>query len=110
MQKKRVEIVGSGNGKNLYRKADSTTYDAMRLLAQTEGLIADPVYEGKALRGLLELAEQGRFEAGARVCLLHLGGTPDIHGYADTFDFIELKPIPGVSQCRTAEIKDGEGG
>lgn len=79
-----------------YGIADEKTFDAMRLLASTEGLIADPVYEGKALRGLLELARAGRFEPGAVVVLLHLGGTPAVHAYADQFGPIELTPLPSV--------------
>jgi hypothetical protein len=52
-------------------------------LAGVEGLIADPVYEGKAVRGLIELIEEGRLHRGQRVLLLHMGGTPAVHGYAD---------------------------
>ncbi len=77
-----------------YGESDDATYDAIRLLARSEGLIADPVYEGKALRGLLELSRQGRFERGAVVLLLHMGGTPAVHAYADHFGKIVLKPIP----------------
>lgn len=65
-----------------YGKADDDTLNAIRLLAQTEGLIADPVYEGKALRGLLALANEGRFESDSKILLMHLGGTPAVHGYA----------------------------
>jgi 1-aminocyclopropane-1-carboxylate deaminase len=79
-----------------YGVADQKTYEAIRLLAATEGLVADPVYEGKALRGLRELARAGRFEPGAVVMLLHLGGTPAVHAYADHFGPIELKPLPSV--------------
>jgi len=66
-----------------YGVADAKTLDAIRLLARSEGLIADPVYEGKAVRGLIELIEDGRLPRGQRVLLLHMGGTPAVHGYAD---------------------------
>jgi 1-aminocyclopropane-1-carboxylate deaminase len=66
-----------------YGVADDATIEAIRLLARTEGLIADPVYEGKAVRGLLRLIAEGRLRPGHRVLLLHMGGTPAIHGYAD---------------------------
>lgn len=79
-----------------YGKSDARTYSSIRLLAKKEGLIADPVYEGKAVRGLLDLAEQGRFEKGGVVVLLHMGGTPAVHGYADTFGPIEFKSVPGI--------------
>lgn len=77
-----------------YGKADSETLDAVRLFSRSEGLIADPVYEGKALRGLVKLAETGRFEPGAVVVLLHMGGTPAVHAYANQFGPITFKPIP----------------
>ncbi len=76
-----------------YGESDEKTLEAIRLLARTEGLIADPVYEGKALRGLLALSEQGRL-ANKRVLLLHLGGTPAVHAYANRFDPIDLQPLP----------------
>jgi 1-aminocyclopropane-1-carboxylate deaminase len=77
-----------------YGVADGQTLDAIRLLARTEGLIADPVYEGKAVRGLLELAKRGRFKKDDRVLLLHLGGTPAIHAYASQLGSVELVPFP----------------
>lgn len=77
-----------------YGVADSATIDAIRLLARAEGVIADPVYEGKALRGLMQLVKQQTIARGARVLLLHLGGTPAIHAYADHFGFVTLRPLP----------------
>jgi 1-aminocyclopropane-1-carboxylate deaminase/D-cysteine desulfhydrase-like pyridoxal-dependent ACC family enzyme len=56
------------------------------LLASCEGLVADPVYEGKALRGLQALAKEGRLEASNKVLLMHLGGTPAVHAYANQFE------------------------
>ena len=58
----------------------------------TEGIAADPVYEGKALRGLQALAAEGRFPPGSRVLLMHLGGTPAIHAYASQFGTPQLTP------------------
>lgn len=69
-----------------YGSADSETFDAIRLLARSEGLVADPVYEGKALRGLLALAGDGRFARDSNILLIHLGGTPAVHAYSDQFD------------------------
>jgi 1-aminocyclopropane-1-carboxylate deaminase len=77
-----------------YGKADSETLDAIRLLAKTEGLIADPVYERKAVRGLLSLAQEGYFEAVSKILLRHLGGSPAIHAYANQFGLPDLKPFP----------------
>ncbi len=49
---------------------------AIDLLARTEGLLADPVYTGKALAGLLAMIRAGRFEEDAAVVFIHTGGTP----------------------------------
>jgi len=85
-----IEIMSAD--KSPYGVAERETFDAIRLLAQTEGLIADPVYEGKALRGLLELSSTGRFASGSKVLLMHLGGTPAVHGYANQFGLPRITP------------------
>ncbi len=87
-----IEIVACDTSP--YGVADHETFSAMRLLARTEGLIADPVYEGKAVRGLLDLAGGGRFDQGCRILLLHLGGTPAVHAYANQLDPIDLLQNP----------------
>ncbi|MGV8897426.1 MAG: D-cysteine desulfhydrase family protein [Rhodoglobus sp.] len=68
-----------------YGKAEPQTFDIIRQLASTEGIVADPVYEGKALRGLDQLIRDGRFAANAKILLMHLGGTPAVHAYANQF-------------------------
>ena len=60
-------------------------------LARTEGLIADPVYEGRAIRGLHKLAEEGRFKETDKILLMHLGGSPAVHAYAGKFGSVELR-------------------
>ena len=86
-----------------YGVADDQTLDAIRLLARTEGLIADPVYEGKAVRGLLELAKRGSFRKGSRVLLIHLGGTPAVHAYANQCGPSDLGLFPGRNPGRTTD-------
>ena len=49
---------------------------AIELLARTEGVLADPVYTGKGLSGLLSLVRAGRFAPGESVVFLHTGGAP----------------------------------
>ena len=56
---------------------------AIRLLAASEGLLADPVYTGRALAGLLDLIRQGRFRAGETVVFWHTGGLPALFAYAE---------------------------
>ena len=77
-----------------YGVAGPETIEAIRQLARTEGIIADPVYEGKALRGLNELVVSGALGAKARVLLLHLGGTPAIHAYAEQIRQQGFRPLP----------------
>jgi 1-aminocyclopropane-1-carboxylate deaminase len=76
-----------------YGVADARTIDAIRLFARTEGLMADPVYEGKAIRGLIELIERGTLRRGQRVLLLHLGGTDAVHAYAGQLSQHSLRPL-----------------
>jgi 1-aminocyclopropane-1-carboxylate deaminase len=76
-----VEIVASDASP--YGVAGPETVAAIRLFARTEGLLADPVYEGKAIRGLIELIERGAIGDSERVLLMHLGGTHAVHAYAN---------------------------
>lgn len=78
----------------VYGMANVDIIDSIKLFAQSEGLMADPVYEGKAIRGLIKLAQQNRFEKNSKILLMHLGGTPAIHGYANHFEQINLTPFP----------------
>jgi 1-aminocyclopropane-1-carboxylate deaminase len=68
-----------------YGIPDGQTIAAIRLAAETEALLTDPVYEGKSMAGLIELVRSRRLPADSRVDYLHMGGTPGIHGYAPEF-------------------------
>ena len=57
-----------------YGVADARVLDAVRLLARTEGVLTDPVYTGKALSGLVDLARDGRWSADDEVLFWHTGG------------------------------------
>ncbi|MDY3619530.1 1-aminocyclopropane-1-carboxylate deaminase/D-cysteine desulfhydrase [Agathobaculum sp.] len=57
-----------------YAKPSAEQYKAMQLLAQTEGVLTDPVYSGKALYGLAGLVRSGELPAGSRAVLVHTGG------------------------------------
>jgi len=58
------------------------TNEAIRLCGRLEGMITDPVYEGKSMQGLIDLVRKGHFPAGAKVLYAHLGGVPAINGYS----------------------------
>jgi D-cysteine desulfhydrase family pyridoxal phosphate-dependent enzyme len=56
--------------------------EAIRLLAQKEGILLDPVYTGKAMAGLLALIRRGEIASFERVLFWHTGGTPALFAYA----------------------------
>jgi len=68
-----------------YGIPDGKTIDAIRLCARLEGMLTDPVYEGKSLAALLDLVRSGRIAPGSRVLYAHLGGQPALNGYAGAF-------------------------
>lgn len=61
------------------------TNAAIRLCARTEGMLTDPVYEGKSMQGLLDLVRKDFFPQGAKILYAHLGGVPAINAYSDTY-------------------------
>jgi 1-aminocyclopropane-1-carboxylate deaminase len=77
-----------------YGVATEATIDAARLLARTEAVIADPVYEGRAVRGLIDLVRAGRFTADQHVLLMHLGGSPAVHAWSGRLVGTGLRRLP----------------
>ncbi len=69
----------------VYGVPSAETLAAIRLSARLEGMITDPVYEGKSMQGMIDLVQKGFFPAGSRVLYAHLGGAPAINGYSYTF-------------------------
>jgi len=55
--------------------------NAIRLVAQTEGIFLDPVYTGKAMAGLIDLIKKGRFKSTDTVIFIHTGGIPALFAY-----------------------------
>jgi 1-aminocyclopropane-1-carboxylate deaminase len=68
-----------------YGIPDGKTIEAIRLCARLEGVLTDPVYEGKSMAALIDLVRAGRIEPGARVLYAHLGGQPALNAYAGAF-------------------------
>ena len=58
---------------------------AVRLVAEQEGILLDPVYSGKGMAGLIDLIRQGRFGKEENVVCLHTGGQAGLFGYPDAF-------------------------
>ncbi len=65
-----------------YGIPDDTTVEAIHLAARTEGMLTDPVYEGKSMAGLIGMVRSGEIPAGSRVLYAHLGGQPALSAYA----------------------------
>ncbi|KAF1050006.1 D-cysteine desulfhydrase family protein [Xylophilus sp.] len=59
--------------------------EAVRLLAETEGILLDPVYTGKAFAGLVADVRAGRWPRDADVVFLHTGGAPGLFGHRWVF-------------------------
>lgn len=69
------DYVGEG-----YGLIDQGVIDALTLAARLDGIVLDPVYSGKAMKGLIALARAGRFK-GETVVFLHTGGAQGLFGY-----------------------------
>ncbi len=74
------EYVGPG-----YSIPTDSMIEAVKLLAQTESILLDPVYSGKAMAGMIDLVRKGHFAEGSNVLFLHTGGSPALYAYLDTF-------------------------
>ena len=61
------------------------TLEAIRLCARLEGVMTDPVYEGKSMHGMIDLVQRGEFPQGSRVLYAHLGGVPALSAYSFLF-------------------------
>jgi 1-aminocyclopropane-1-carboxylate deaminase len=68
-----------------YGIPDEQTLDAMRTAARTEGMVTDPVYEGKSMAGLIDLVSRREIDPGSTVLFAHLGGQPALNGYSALF-------------------------
>src|SRR2546421_37338 len=68
-----------------YGVPSAETKEAIRLCARLEGMITDPVYEGKSMQGMIDLVNKGYFPVGSKILYAHLGGAPAINGYAYAF-------------------------
>ena len=69
------DYVGEG-----YGLVDGAVIEALKLAARTDAMVLDPVYTGKAMKGLIALARAGRFKD-ETVVFLHTGGAQGLFGY-----------------------------
>ncbi len=74
------EYVGPG-----YSLSTPEMVSAVRLVAQTEGILLDPVYTGKAMAGLIDLIQKGFFKKEENILFVHTGGSPALYAYRNDF-------------------------
>lgn len=66
----------------VYGVPSAQTNEAIRLCARLEGMMTDPVYEGKSMQGMIDLVRKDFFPTGSKVLYAHLGGVPAINAYS----------------------------
>ena len=74
------DYVGPG-----YSLPTEAMVEAVKIMAETEVILLDLVYSGKAMSGLIDLARKGYFPKGSRVLFLHTGGSPALYAYLSCF-------------------------
>ena len=79
-------IIESGYAGQAYGIPTEGMVAAVERLAREEGILLDPVYTGKAMAGLIDMVEKGRFEKTDNVVFLHTGGSPGLFAYRDAFE------------------------
>ena len=78
----RNEYLGDG-----YGVVGELERQAIQMVAQTEGILLDPVYTGRAMGGLIDMIERGELSRKHSVLFWHTGGIPALFPYAQ--DLIE---------------------
>ena len=68
-----------------YGAATPAGLDAIRAAAHLEGLLLDPVYTGKSMAGLLDLARRGVLDPAVPAVFLHTGGVPIVFAFEGAF-------------------------
>jgi 1-aminocyclopropane-1-carboxylate deaminase/D-cysteine desulfhydrase-like pyridoxal-dependent ACC family enzyme len=56
--------------------------EAIGLMAQSEGILLDPVYTGRAFGGLVDMIRRRLFSARDTILFWHTGGAPALFAYA----------------------------
>lgn len=69
-----------------YGLPTSGMWSALKLLAELEGLLFDPVYSGKGLDGMISLVKEGAFSEMKNIVFIHTGGSAGLFGYRAHMD------------------------
>ncbi len=81
-----IEVLEGWAGDRYGIPVDSTV-EAILLSGRLEGMIIDPVYEGKSMAGLIDLVTSGEIPRSSTVLYAHLGGQPALNAYSGIFGF-----------------------
>ncbi len=68
-----------------YAQPGDLEFNAIKALAQNEGILLGPVYTARAMGGLLDLIQRNLFTKDQSVLFWHTGGTPELFAWADRF-------------------------
>lgn len=74
------EYIGEG-----YAIPTKAGNEAIRLLGNTEAILLDPVYTGKAMSGLIDMLKKGILDDAEAVVFIHTGGSPAIFNFIESF-------------------------
>ena len=77
-----TDYVGEG-----YGIPTESGMEAIKMFAELESILLDPVYSAKGAAGLIDLIRKGHFDKDERVVFLHTGGAAALFGYDSAFDF-----------------------
>lgn len=66
-----------------YARLSPACAAAIRMVAELEGILLDPVYTGKVMAGLIDHARTGVLSPGDTVLFVHTGGLPELFNYAE---------------------------
>tara|TARA_B100000427_G_scaffold20759_1_gene15809 strand:- start:7989 stop:9023 length:1035 start_codon:yes stop_codon:yes gene_type:complete len=72
-----------GNG---YSLPTPEMIEAVTILAQTEGILLDPVYTGKAFAGMIDLIRKKQIKSNETIIFIHTGGSPALYAYQKDFN------------------------
>jgi 1-aminocyclopropane-1-carboxylate deaminase len=78
-------VLDARYGGPAYGLPNEGTMEAIRLCARQEGVLTDPVYEGKSMHGMIDMVRRGEFAPGSKVLYAHLGGVPALNAYSFLF-------------------------
>ncbi|MGM8887922.1 D-cysteine desulfhydrase family protein, partial [Psychrobacter sp. 1U2] len=65
--------------------------EAIEMMAQTEGILLDPVYTGRAMGGLIDMIRTGQIKKTDRVLFWHTGGAPALFAYSSDLDVTQKR-------------------